>query len=57
MAIVDVSLPTGFEADLESVNLLLSDQVIKRFEDSAHGVIFYFDEVKMNFLTAWRRPL
>jgi len=42
MAIQEIGIPTGFEADLESIEGIME---IKRVETDDRKVILYFDEV------------
>ncbi|XP_078578004.1 C3 and PZP-like alpha-2-macroglobulin domain-containing protein 8 [Branchiostoma floridae x Branchiostoma japonicum] len=53
MAVLEVSLLTGFEADIESLEKLLHDQqaTVKRYEVDGRKVFFYFDEIPSQCLT------
>ena len=42
MAVIEFGIPTGFEADLESIGGVIE---IKRSETANRKVILYFDEV------------
>ncbi|XP_054751982.2 C3 and PZP-like alpha-2-macroglobulin domain-containing protein 8 isoform X1 [Lytechinus pictus] len=61
MAVVEVSLLTGFSADIESLERLILDRQnkLKRYEIDGRKVILYFDEMASQCLTcvtfhAWR---
>lgn len=43
MAIVDVSVPTGFSVVQDSLDTLAKKEIIKRIETAGRKVIFYFD--------------
>ncbi|XP_078666355.1 C3 and PZP-like alpha-2-macroglobulin domain-containing protein 8 isoform X2 [Branchiostoma floridae x Branchiostoma belcheri] len=51
MAVLEVSLLTGFEADIESLEKLIHDQHAKRYEVDGRKVFFYFDEIPSQCLT------
>jgi len=45
--VIDVSVPTGFAADKESIDKVLTLQdIIKRYDVSGRKVIFYVDNIK-----------
>eukprot|EP00057_Strongylocentrotus_purpuratus_P031565 XP_785018.3 PREDICTED: C3 and PZP-like alpha-2-macroglobulin domain-containing protein 8 [Strongylocentrotus purpuratus] len=61
MAVVEVSLLTGFSADIESLERLIMDRQnkLKRYEIDGRRVILYFDEISSQCMTcvifnAWR---
>ncbi|XP_022086577.1 C3 and PZP-like alpha-2-macroglobulin domain-containing protein 8 isoform X2 [Acanthaster planci] len=53
MAVIEVSLITGFTADIESLDLLLRDKYtkVKRYEIDGRKVILYFDEIPSQCMT------
>ncbi|XP_033624111.1 C3 and PZP-like alpha-2-macroglobulin domain-containing protein 8 isoform X2 [Asterias rubens] len=53
MAVIEVSLITGFTADIESLDLLLRDKYtkVKRYEIEGRKVILYFDEIPSQCMT------
>ena len=50
MAVLEVSMLTGFKADIESLEKLLQRRhlKLKRYEIDGRKIVFYFDEVHSN---------
>uniref|UniRef100_A0A3Q1HG02 Kazal-like domain-containing protein n=1 Tax=Anabas testudineus TaxID=64144 RepID=A0A3Q1HG02_ANATE len=53
MAVIEVPMISGFQADVESVERLLMDKRVglKRYELSGRKVLFYFDEIPSQCMT------
>lgn len=51
MAVLEMALLTGFKPDFDSLEQLLQHRhlKLKKYEYDGRNVIFYFDEVNINF--------
>lgn len=49
MVIINIRLPTGYEANEETINSLIKSHDLRRFELNQNKINLYFDEVRSCF--------